>query len=190
LSKEKVDACLVGFQQDNGYSHADMEALKNDDIEKVVSIMTKVTPPYDELVALVVKNLIRFANTDIAIGSQKMMKEVQVSHIAIQEMQGDYSVLLGLACDNEELLSIAIPYGREEFKSLDLDALDAVGEFINCTNGLYASKLSQENVELDMLPPTYKENATMTAEVEFFVLDIQVDGQWIQLIISMKHNQV
>jgi CheY-specific phosphatase CheX len=189
LSKEKVDACLVGFQQENGYSHADMEALKSDDTEKVVSVLSNATPPYDELVALVVRNLIRFASTDIAIGSQKKTKEVEVSHIAIQEMQGDYSVLLGLACDNEELLAIATPYGREEFKSLDLDALDAVGEFINCTNGLYASKLSQENVELDMLPPSYQENTTLSAEDEFFVLDLQVAGQWIQLILSMKHNQ-
>lgn len=189
LSKEKVDACLVGFQQENGFSHADMEALKNDDIEKVVSILAKANPPYDELVTLVVKNLIRFASTDIAIGTQKKTKEVHVSHIAIQEMQGDYSVMLGLACESQELLVIATPYGREDFKNLDLDALDAVGEFINCTNGLYASKLSQENVELDMLPPSYKENVTMTADEEFFVLDLQVAGQWIQLILSMKHNQ-
>lgn len=189
MPKEKVDACLVGFARENVYSHADMEALKNDDLEKVVSILTKVAPPYDELVTLVVKNLFRFASTDIAIGAQKKVKEVHVAHIASQEMQGDYSVLLGLACEREELLALAIPYGREEFKSLDLDALDAVGEFINCTNGLYASKLSQENIELELLPPSYQANTSMMAEEEFLVLDLQVDGQWIQLIISMKHNR-
>lgn len=189
MTKEKVDACLVGFQQEGAYSHADMEALKNGDMEKLVTVLTKATPPYDELVSLVVKNLIRFVSTDIGIGSLKKTKEVQVACIALQEMQGDYSVVLGLACDNEELLAIANPYGREEFQSLDLDALDAVGEFINCTNGLYASKLSHENVELDMLPPSYKSNVTMTAEDEFVVLDLQVDGQWIQLILSIKHNQ-
>jgi CheY-specific phosphatase CheX len=84
--------------------------------------------------------------------------------------------MLALGCESDELLALAIPYGKEEFASLDADALDAVCEFINCTNGLYASKLSQENIELEMLPPSCNEEVTLTSEGEFFELDIQIGG--------------
>jgi CheY-specific phosphatase CheX len=186
LSKEKVDACLVGFQKDNGYNQIEMEALKNGEIDKIVTLLTKANQPYDELVTLVIKNLIRFVNTDIAIGAKKLSKQIKISHIAIQELQGDYPAMLALGCDSDELLALATPYGKEEFASLDADALDAVCEFINCTNGLYASKLSQENIELDMLPPSCKEEVTLTTEGEFFELDIQIGGKWIKLIIVVK----
>ena len=104
LSKEKVDACMIGFQQEHGYSHGEMEALKTGDVEKVVALLTKAEPPYDELVRLVIKNLIRFASTDIAIKTEKKSKEVTMNHLAMQEFQGDYSVMLCLGCENEEYL--------------------------------------------------------------------------------------
>jgi hypothetical protein len=84
LSKEKVDACLVGFQKDNSYNQIEMEALKNGEIDKVVALLTKADQPYNELITLVINNLIRFVNTDIAIGAKKLSKEVKISHIAIQ----------------------------------------------------------------------------------------------------------
>lgn len=186
MSKEKVDACLVGFEKDNGYTYAEVEALKNGEIDKVVALLTKADQPYDEIVTLVVKNLIRFVSTDIAIGMKKFSKEVKVSHIAMQELQGDYPMLLALSCESEELLAVASPYGKEEFASIDADALDAVCEFINCTNGLYASKLSQDNIELDMLPPSSHEHVTLTTEGEFYELDLQVSGQWIKLVIAVN----
>lgn len=188
MSKEKVDACLVGFAKDNGYSQSEIEALKNGEVDKIVALLTKAEQPYDELATLVVKNLIRFVNTDIAIGSNKMSKEVKLNHIAVQELQGDYPVFLGLGCEANELLAIASPYAKEEFTNIDADVYDAVCEFINCTNGLYASKLSQDNVDLDMLPPIYKDQVTLTCEGEFFELDLQVSGQWLKLVIAVKAN--
>ena len=64
--------------------------------------------------------------------------------------------------------------------------MDAVCEFINCTNGLYASKLSQDNIELDMLPPSNKDQVTLTTDREFYELDIQISGQWIKLVLAIK----
>ena len=59
--------------------------------------------------------------------------------------------------------------------------LDAACEFLNCNNGLYATKLSNEDVELDMLPPVMKDQPTTIHSegnmyrVPFYIQDKQVD---------------
>ena len=80
----------------------------------------------------------------------------------------------------------AAKWVKEQFESMNADALDAMCEFINCTNGLFASKISQEDIELDMLPPQFYEKSTLYSEGEFYVLPIQVSGQWVKLVLSVN----
>ena len=77
--------------------------------------------------------------------------------------------------------SIAEAYAKEEFETVDLDVLDAACEFLNCNNGLYATKLSHEDVALDMLPPVMKDTTTTIRtegnmyRVPFYIKDKKVD---------------
>lgn len=73
-------------------------------------------------------------------------------NFAMQAMEGDHYLISGFAGCSDSLLAIANPFAGEEFDAVDLDALDAVGEFTNCINGLFASELSKEGVDIDMLP--------------------------------------
>ena len=63
-------------------------------------------------------------------------------------------MLLGLAGENGNLLTIADVFAKEEFSSMDLFAFDAVCEFIYCINGLYACSLSTQGFMVDMVPPS------------------------------------
>ncbi len=186
LTKEKIDACLQNFQLENEFSDSLMEDLKNGDVDQVVKSIVKAEEPYNILITLVLKNIIRFASSDLDIGALTKVKEVKANHIALQALEGEFTSLIALTCDDNELLSIASPFGREDFTSVDADALDAVCEFINCINGLFASKLSQDDVELDMLPPQVFDKSTLYSENEFYVLPIQVSGQWVKLVLSVK----
>lgn len=186
LSKEKIDACLLTFQKEGAYTDAQIEALKNGDIDLIVSAMVRENSSYCEIISLAIKNIIRFASTDIAIGETKKTTSLKAAHIALQRIAGDYSVTMAFTCDGTELLEIASPFAKEQFDSVDSDALDAVCEFINCINGLYASKLSQENIELDMLPPVFVTDGFICADSEFCVLPIEINGKWINLVTAVK----
>ncbi|MDD5934114.1 MAG: chemotaxis protein CheX [Clostridiales bacterium] len=186
LTKEIIDANLVCFQKDNSFSDGQMAVLKNGDLDQVVSFIIKVEKPYDSLVALALKNIVRFASTDLAVGTLTRENKVKANHIGLQSLNGDHEIMLALACDEEELLTIASPFGKEDFECVNVDAMDAICEFINCTNGLFASKLSQDGIELDMLPPQFYETSTLSTEGEFYVLPIQVCGQWVKLILSVN----
>lgn len=186
LTKEKVDAYLLSFQRELSYSDALMEALKNGDVDNVIASLVKVEEPYRELIQLMLKNIIRFASTDLLVGKLEKVKEVKMEHAALQVLEGDDPMMVALTCNQKELLAIASPYGREEFTQVDEDALDAIGEFINCTDGLFATKLSQDNIELEMLPPQYYGSSVFSTDGEFYVLPIQVSGQWVKLVILVK----
>ncbi len=186
ISKEKVDVCLLGFQKEFGYTDDQLEALKNGDIDRSVDAIFKVNEPCRSLISLVLKNIIRFASTDLSVGELTLEKELTAGHIALQQLEGECPIMIGLLCGNDELLKIASPFGKEEFSSVDVDALDSVGEFINCTNGIYASKLSHDNIELEMLPPEFYEAVTLQAEKEFYVLPIEVSGEWMKLVLAIN----
>ncbi len=66
--------------------------------------------------------------------------------------------------NDDSILKIANGYAKEIFDLVDEDSLDSVCEFINCINGLFATQLSHENVNIDMLPPDLRINGfTVTA---------------------------
>jgi CheY-specific phosphatase CheX len=46
-------------------------------------------------------------------------------------------------------------YTKEEFIETREDVLDALCEFINCTNGIYVTQESSDSEMIDLEPPVY-----------------------------------
>ena len=58
---------------------------------------------------------------------------------------------------------------------MDLDALDAAGELLNCINGLYASAMSAQGTFFDLMPPDYEDVSSLakktTCTIPVFIGD-------------------
>lgn len=186
LSKETVEVCVSAYQREQGFSDMDMEAFKNGDMDTVVALLLHMEAEPSELISLALKNVIRFVSTDLAVGKVRMASNAEYAHIAAQQLKGDYNAILGFGCQNDELLKIAVPYGKEEFTELNADAMDAVCEFINCTNGLYASKASQDHVEIDMQPPVCAKKVSVSSEGSLLIIPVQITGTWMEIFVAMK----
>jgi CheY-specific phosphatase CheX len=104
-------------------------------------------------------------------------------------MVGDHEIFVGLAGKGKELLEIANPFAKEEFTEMDEDAFDSVCEFINCTNGLYASKLSHEDIHIDMTPPLFYKDNKVTSKGDICVVPIFINGVQTDLLV-VADNQV
>ena len=75
----------------------------------------------------------------------------------------------------------------DEFEQIDEDCLDAVCELINVSNGLFASKVSQEDVQIDMLPPNmFVESTTVSSEGLMFMLPCFIKGQRADIVICKE----
>ncbi|WP_429144953.1 chemotaxis protein CheX [Anaerotaenia torta] len=189
LTRQEIEACLEEYQQENNYSNSDVEALKSGDIDRIIDVFVDSGIPFTgECAALAIRNIIRFINSELLLKKAYTAKEYSFSGLACQQMTGDHSVFVGLAGSDKALLEIARPFAKEDFTAMDEDAFDSVCEFINCTNGLYASKLSQEEIQIDMTPPGYYRNGTLTAEGGLFLVPIMIRGEQVELAVITDHT--
>lgn len=189
LTLEQVNEQLEKYQSDHSFSSDDIDALKSGDIDLITPLFVKISAPYYyEYISLMVRNLVRFASTEIYFENAYRTNSYSSEHMAIQELKGEHAIFVSLAGNQNALLKVAIPYGKEEFETVDEDSYDAVCEFINCVNGLFASKLSHDNVDVDMLPPAFKDDAAITTENAFYVLPMTISGERIDLVLAIDHT--
>ena len=66
------------------------------------------------------------------------------------------------------------------------DSYDAVGEFINCIDGLFSSALSNENIDIEILPQFAYEN--QIAKGNAYVLPIYINGCEVSLYIAVDSD--
>ena len=164
MTLEDINKYLDDFKEENNYTAEDMSFLKSGDTNKEIYVLTKTQDSYvSRHIGMVVRNLVRFVSPDIIISSVKKVDSIDMEHFGYQELFGDFKALLGFGSSNEAIALVANRFANEEYTVADEDSYDAVCEFTNCINGLFASELSQMEVDVDMLPPLSKDNATISS---------------------------
>ncbi|MBR1865866.1 MAG: chemotaxis protein CheX [Lachnospiraceae bacterium] len=189
LSLDEIQQELNAYKQAEGLSSSDLDAIKSGDIDQIVPVFVKedsVSPRVKEYIALVARNMVRFIDRHFRLEKVETINEYTASFVAAQELDGDYRVFSGFCGEGQGIKYIAEAFAKEEFDTVDLDVLDAACEFLNCNNGLYASKLSNEDVDLDMLPPIMKETATtIRSDENLFKVPLYIKDSEVDLIICM-----
>jgi len=181
-----IEREFAAFQKENGFSHADMQALKHDDFESLVPIYAFSSKPYvTDIVSLMLRNINRLVSRDFYIDKIEHVKEMKYTCLAGQKTYGDHNIQIALAGErtSEGFLKIASAFAEEDYATPEEDALDAVCEFINCISGLLAAEQSKKDVELDMKPVYAYENQKLIGDV--YVLPIFIEDCEVKLIIGV-----
>lgn len=188
LTLAEVDSAMSDYQTAGGFSDEDIESIKTGDVDKIASVFIKSgNELVDDLFSLALRNVIRFISTEVSIGKVEELSSYNYEHIAGQEVKGDHNILLTFSGNGTSLLTIANTYAKEEFESVDADAFDSVCEFTNCINGLYASKLSKEGINIDMLPPLFFDNGVFTAP-KIYKLPMTIVDSKVDLLMTIDEN--
>lgn len=187
LSLEDTEKYVNQFKNDNQLSESDMDALKSEDIDRIIPVFVDIdTLIGNECISLTIRNIVRFINNDIMLKKATKMKRYEFGNLAYQNMIGDHQIFVGLASKSDELLIIASHFAKEEFDTMNEDAFDSVCEFINCSNGLFASKLSLENVHIDMTPPLYSSTKTLTSKGDIYNVPLFICGKQVDLLFALN----
>ncbi len=188
LTLEDIQKHLNHYKKSERYTSLDLDAIKSSDIDKIIQIFlrdTCVPAVVKDYVALLARNIVRFIDNKVRFEKIEKINTYTSKYIASQCFTGDYELFIGLCGNGNKVFGET--YGKEEFENLDEDCLDAVCEFINVNNGLFASKLSQEDVTIDMLPPNmYVEDTTVSTEGMMFTLPCFVKGERTDIVICME----
>lgn len=186
MTLEEIDAELNAYQKEQGLTHSSMDDLVSGDIERTVKLfLPPDTDFYGKLCGIAVRTLIRIINSNAYVSKAYMVNELAVDNFAMQAMEGDHTILSGFAGAGDSLLSIAEAFAEERFDSVNMDALDAVGEFTNCINGLFASELSLEGIDVDMVPPEFYEEPVVIRGNQICVFPIIMGYDVVNFILSI-----
>lgn len=154
VKMEEIDTIFDGYREENGFTKSDMETLKSDEPERIVPLfLTPETMKYSEIVGVAVRTIIRCVDRHMYIGKASIKENCEIKNATLQEVQGEGGYVAGFEEQYGGLLKLASIFGQEDFKDMNIDALDAAGEFLNCVNGLHASALSMNGAVLELLPP-------------------------------------
>lgn len=185
MSMDGIENALEMYQRVKGFTSTDIEDFKSGDVERIVPIFVRSGNKYAAgLAGVAIRTIIRLIDSDIGIGTSYEAEAYEFENIALQEVFGDHNLLLGMAGEGNNLLTIANPFAKEEFEEMDLYSFDSVCEFINCINGLYASALSREGVIVDMIPPMFYQAGRMTAEDKMLIIPVYIKNRKVRIVIA------
>jgi hypothetical protein len=189
MTMDDIHAALEDYKNEYDLSDTEMEALKSGDIDRIIPVFVDINVPLvGECISLAIRNIVRFINSKIKLKNAYTVKEYAFPSIAYQQLVGNHELFVGFAGKDAALLEIAGPFAKEKFETLDEDAFDSVCEFINCSNGLYASKLSTEDIHIDMTPPKYDQNKTLTSDGDIYVVPVVIAGKQADLLVIADYK--
>lgn len=189
ISPSELEWSLNDFKEQNGLTQDDMDALKHEDIDQLVSLFAFAYKPYvTDIVGLLLRNITRFVTDDFYIGHIEHVDELVSGYMVVQRIFGDHTIYLGLSSgDNEEgFVTMASEYAKEYYNEINSFVYDTLGEFINMISGLFATKLSYKKISMDMEPPYAYSNQVVQGKG--YVVPLYIHGEKINIYIAVDSD--
>lgn len=189
MTVEQLEQYLLDYRFENHLTASDMDDIKSDDVDRILPIFLPIeSDKYIGMAGTAVRTLMRCVDSEVYPGKAVIVSNVAADNAAIQKMEGSPSVTCGMAGSGDGLLYAASVFGQEEFPEVNEDALDAIGELLNCINGLYASSVSKEGTSLELLPPEFKTGIKEVSGKEMLVLPVYMNGSCLNFLVSVDDD--
>ena len=185
MTVDQLEEYMIDYQRENQLTISDMEDLKSNDVDRILPLYMPIgSDKYLDVAGTAMRTIIRCVDREIYPEKAYVAQKCEADNGAIQYMEGERRITCGMAGKGQALLPIASIFGKEEFSEVNEDALDAIGELLNCINGLYASALSQSGVSMELYPPEFSAKISEIECEEMLVLPIHIKGQMVNLIFA------
>jgi CheY-specific phosphatase CheX len=177
VSYENINKLIDSFQTEKGYSNSQIDSLIHDDLEQCVNIFVPLrSTSLKTLVYTIVETFRRMIDIDTYMDKAYVSKSIQLDKYASQMIIGDMRIKVYMTASGNGLLGIANYFTDDVYDEVNEDALDSVGEFINCINGLFATNLSYSDVSVDMNFPEYSLEGPLISNAKMYVIPMHANG--------------
>lgn len=162
LSHEGFLRALELFREKSGLTSEGYEAMRGGDADRAVaSILTGQPGGKNPLIKvwaeIFVRNIIRFVDPAAAL-DPLAERDMRGAVAFVQSMKGDRDLTTFISAKEPVMADLARRYTDLADGALDEMALEAIGEFLNVSNGLYTVNCSDRGIELDLLPQEQTSN--------------------------------
>lgn len=189
LTMDEVNLALEEFQKENGLTLTDMDAWKSCDPDRIVPIyFGDEEAKVQALLGTFIRTVVRLVDYHVYLGRPYKVAEYKNDVMSMQMLCGDHNVLAAVAGNEEGVMKAAVAFAGEKFVTEKEDSVDAMCELINCTNGLFATKMYQEQVDVDMLPPEYYMEEVTVKGADLLVVPLYVCGTTIDYVVAFDRD--
>lgn len=189
LAMEEIAAALNTYQRKNGFTTTDIEDLKSCDPDRIMPLLLgDEEKVLRELVTVFVKTVARLIDYHVYPERVAVLEEYEAEKISVQINHGDHEIFTAVSGSGESMFRAAVAFAGEKFVLEEEDAMDAMCEFLNCVNGIFATKMSFENVDIDMMPPEFFGEGKMVKGEKFYRLTLHVKETVVDYLVSFNQG--
>lgn len=190
LTMEDIENSLSQYQRENNFTLSNMEDLKSCDINRIMPIFLYNQPEMlRELASVIIRTLVRIVDFHTFINKPSTISEYPYKAICSQVIGGDHRFLTAFCGDaKNSLTDIAVAFAGADNVETAEDAVDALCELVNCVNGLYASDMSNRDVDIDMDAPFGTLNEGVLKADKILCIPAYVCGKQIDILLTMDQE--
>lgn len=189
MTVEQLEQYMVDFQHDNQFTASNIDDLKSDDTDRILPLYMPIDGgEYIEIAGMALRTIMRCVDAEVYPEKAYIASRCEADNAAVQFVKGNPSVTCSLAGKGQALWPMASVFGQEAFLEVNEDALDAIGELLNCINGLYASEVSSKGGLMDLCPPEFSTNVSALEGEEMLILPLHIQGQKVDFIIALDNK--
>ena len=181
-----LDLLMKKYQAEKELTASSIEALKSDDIERIVPLfLPSDADDYKEFATLAFKSVMRLVDNDVFPLRGYYVEDIECHNGTLQFVDGDPCMSAGFCGVGDSLIGIARTFGKEDFPTVNEDALDAVAELMNCICGLYASAKSLQRIPMELYPPEFNDAANGVTGFKMLVFPMIIHHEMCNLLICV-----
>lgn len=190
LTMEEIEELLSRFQSENNMTSSNIDDLKSCDVDRIISIyLYSQTDFMKELAGVIIRTFTRLVDYHAFIGKPSELKEYPYKVLCAQGIEGDHKILTALSGEvNPALCNTAIAFAGADNVVCDEDVIDALCEFVNCVNGLFASEMSNRSIDIDMDAPIGQSEPGNLKSDKILSVPLVVCGNKIDLLLIVDHE--
>lgn len=193
MDLEELDRVMEDYRESNALSEETLESMKNGEVDTYVDIFLDLHESFDagtcrDYVALYLKSFIRFVDRNIRFERLRKTEDYQATYLTTQVLEGSTRLITGIGGDGAAFLKMAALFAQESEDEVEDIMEDAVGEFLNLHNGLFAVNMSDKGIELNMEPQIYLTNALLCGSQTYYVLPIVTSWGRTELVLGLLQD--
>ncbi|MBF4694832.1 hypothetical protein [Fusibacter ferrireducens] len=191
MNYEDYEQLLIQYKKDSGFSDEEIKILKSNDSDAILELFidmenTDEVKLFKDYVELFIRNIIRFVDRNVVIGKPYLAEAYTYENHAVQDIVGFYALSTGLSASDEVIANFATIYAHMLISEVNELAKDAIGEFMNCQNGLFISNLYHKGINCNLEPQDYKEKGIITSQNKLFVLPCELTFGKFDILFNIK----
>ncbi len=191
MSLEQFEKALNSYKNEHSLSDEQFNSLQNEDLDEIINIFYNFNLSsdeyfYKEYLFLLIRNIVRFVDTDFKILEITSIREFKFEWMASQEIKGVKQLNTFLEAEEYNFIKFAGKYAKEEYSNNDDYTKAAVGEFLNQVNGLFLVNMSNNNLELELNPQEIFSKGDLTELSEAYCISIDFSFGVVKFIISKE----